>query len=85
MKTLLDIIAGIGVLILVIAALNLCGCTDDCTPGEQRCHENAVELCTTDAIWEVEDDCSELVTFDLKVGGECCMDELGVECREECE
>lgn len=85
MKTLLDILAGIGVLILFVFALHLCGCEDDCTEDDTRCNENTVQQCV-DGDWEEMDVCEDQVNFDLElVPMTCCETADGAQCMEECE
>jgi hypothetical protein len=59
--------------LLVVLALVLSGCPDNCDKGETRCSGNIVEICDSSHDWEQMMDCD-----DIQGGGpwECCADPI---------
>jgi len=72
----IDMIMMIGGAVFLIAAVFVVSCNDGCEPNATRCNGSRVEICNTEADWELEADCSKIEDFGEGIDWTCCLDPL---------
>lgn len=62
---------------LVVVALLIGACDDECSPGAERCRGDRAELCSSGGEWKLYADCGTVMG-----GGPwaCCATDAGVNC-----